>query len=158
MKRISVFSCLFFLCLTSFSQEKTFSSDCVYYVKKHEFGKILDDFIEHEKQYDYFDSTCLFGIQLIKIDSTITFVLKSGIHPSEISDWRFWDEINDKYFIIKYYEYYFGLYADDGVEILDADLLIKKNEEFHLKADFKEKDKEHYDEVLGFRLSTWEDV
>jgi len=145
MKRSYIFLCLSFLYFSSFSQEKIFSSDYVYIINNQKFGKIIDDFIEHEKQYDYFDSSCLFKIQvnkqITKIDSVITFTFISGSHPSEISDWTFWEEINDKYFILKYYEYYFRIFFRNGEEVLsDTNLLLKINEKFHIEVGLKEKE------------------
>lgn len=144
MRRISIFSYLFFLCFSLFSQEDILLSDYVYIINNHKFGKMINEFIEHEKQYDYFDPTCLFEIQvnkqITKIDSSITFTFMSGTRASEISNLSFWDEINENFFILKYYEYYFKISFRGGNEILlDTNLFLKVNEKFHLKTDTKEK-------------------
>ena len=132
MKRIWIFLYLLFLCFSSVSQVKTFSSDYVYIINNQNFENIINDFIEHEKQYDYFDSTSIFQMQIVKTDSSITFFLMSGFRPLEMLDWTFWNAINDKYFIIKYHDYYFRLYSRDGEKELDTNLMIKKNEGFEL--------------------------
>ena len=87
----------------------------------------------------------------------MTFLLISGTHPSEILDWTFWRDVNDKYFILKYYEYYFRVSIKDGEEILlDTNLFLKINEEFSLKVDFNKENKEQH-ETVGFKLSHIED-
>jgi len=50
--------CIFCVCILyvffSFSQEKIFSSDCIYIINNKKIGGIIDDFVEHEKQYASF--------------------------------------------------------------------------------------------------------
>lgn len=141
MKRIIIIICVIVISSPLFSQEKIFSTNTTYFVNNHELGKYFSEFIEHEKQYDYFGSDCLFNIQMTKIDSTINILLISGSPIEKIRDWSFWDQINDKYFIIKYYDYYFLLFCPNGEIDIDSELLIKRKEFTSFKVHFdKEKD------------------
>lgn len=140
MKNIGIFSFFCFFCLQLFSQTKILTSDYVYIINNQKLGEIINDFIEHEKQYDYFDTTSILQMQITRIDSSQTIFLMSGFNPREISDWTFWNEINDKYFIVKYKQYYFRLYSRAGENFLDTNLFIKSNESFHIKVNLKGKE------------------
>lgn len=128
MKRLAIILVILNLTCNLFSQDRIFTTNYVFLINNYEFGKIISDFIEQEKQYDYFSDNCLFYMQLQETDSTVNFTLNSGTPINQIKDWKFWEEINEKYFVVKFYEYFFLLYSPSGANFTRHNLFIKHNE------------------------------
>ncbi len=121
----------FFTFFFSFAQEKIFYKEYTYDIKNEQLKNVLNEFIEHEKQYDYYDSLWMFRINIFKEDSTITFFIQSGSSEPWMTDWKNFEK--EYYFVAKYNSYYFIVNSNVTIQNTDTIFFTKTSVHYELK-------------------------
>ncbi|MDR3046064.1 MAG: hypothetical protein LBU51_00420 [Bacteroidales bacterium] len=125
---------LFLLCVSmqflTFSQDKPILSFQVYTTNNKEFENILNDFIEHERQYFYYDSTTIFRLFFVNnLDESTTIHIISGDNKIKIFPDLCVDQDKTKSFILKINKHFWYLILQG--ENIDSTLVSNINEYFH---------------------------
>ena len=122
---------IFSLFLIPYSMKGQFTDSLLVYIPINEkFDSLLFTFIEHEKQYDYFDSTCIFRIIFIdNSDSSTAIHMISGCEKNDFLNNSYMYKDQKGIFLLSSNNYYWHSILR-GQQI-DSTLISNTNEYFY---------------------------
>jgi hypothetical protein len=122
---------VFLLCIGHcFSRGQKIDSLLVYKSINQEFDTILSSFIEHEMQYDYFDSTCVFRIVFYSTDSATTICIMSGSSERDFMNKLETEKHRSNAFLINNHNHYW--YSVLQNKTIDSTLFSFKSKYFYV--------------------------
>lgn len=144
MRKTSLFFLLFLLPMVSYPQKIEFSN--VYILNNNALGNIISEFIEHERQYDYFNADCFFGLRIqqrtVESDTSYFFTFSSGIPMKKANPIAKKGNVISSP-VLKQYEYFFLISLDCDSSILgNDDLFYKLSTSCFVQVEEKKKNQE----------------
>ena len=134
MKNLFLF--LFVIIISCSIKCQSLDSLPIYNIVNEKFDSIFIAFIEHEKQYDYYDSTCIFRMFFLNnSDSSTTINLISGYKLNELSYHLYTFKNQKNTFFIRSQNHYWD--AMPRSYSLDTTLLSKCEEYFYYSSAIK---------------------
>jgi len=132
MNRFYTYITLGFVLFTLNLKAQIYDTTSYYIATNYSFKKILTDFIEDEKTYIHYDSSCIFTIHIQDYKNSVLIILISNGCTQErdnvVNTLEFRKEINKTLFFLKHENHIFFLTNQSGIDKIDSILIEKSND------------------------------